>query len=122
MDDGDKPTCRPCLTSQNGGTVGFRFFVFDLIVAEYCHNNAALGGACVGALSTVLNNPVDVVKSEMQQAQGAARYPSMLACARHLVATKGPRHLLGAGLSARIVKISLGQAVIFQTVAALSGP
>jgi solute carrier family 25 citrate transporter 1 len=108
---------------RNGGTVGFRFYTYELVVDRFCGGNAALGGAFVGALSTVINNSVDVVKTEMQRGEASAgSRGGMLACARAVARDKGFRHLLMAGLPARMLKISIGQAVIFQVVDALREP
>jgi solute carrier family 25 citrate transporter 1 len=108
---------------RNGGTVGFRFYTYELVVDRFCGGNAALGGAFVGALSSVINNSVDVVKTEMQRGEASAgSRGGMLACARAVARDKGFQHLFMAGLPARMLKISIGQAVIFQVVDALQEP
>ncbi len=108
---------------RNGGTVGLRFYTYELVVDRFCGGNAALGGALVGALSTVINNSVDVVKTEMQRGEASAgARGGMLACARAVARDKGMQHLFAAGLPARVLKISIGQAVIFQVVDALREP
>mmetsp|Transcript_31107 Transcript_31107/g.49819 ORF Transcript_31107/g.49819 Transcript_31107/m.49819 type:complete len:258 (+) Transcript_31107:2889-3662(+) len=104
---------------RNSASVGFRFFMYEKIIGV-CNHNAALGGALVGATSTVLNNPLDVVKSEMQARQGNNRFNSVRACITETIATKGLWHLFTAGLSARILKITIGQATIFWVVDCVS--
>lgn len=105
---------------RQSATVGFRFALYDAVVARYMNGNALLGGAFVGAVSTVLSNPIDVTKSEMQSARGAERYAGIVDCVKTVAKRKGLTHFFVAGLKARIFKISLGQAVIFSTVAALT--
>jgi len=81
--------------------------------------NPAVAGSIVGAVSTILNNPIDVIKSEMQARQGHGAFKGIGNCIGQVLKTKGIVHLLFAGMLPRIVKISIGQAVIFQTVAIL---
>mmetsp|Transcript_10078 Transcript_10078/g.13202 ORF Transcript_10078/g.13202 Transcript_10078/m.13202 type:complete len:259 (-) Transcript_10078:1662-2438(-) len=105
---------------RNGGTVGFRFMLFEKL--KPIVGNAALTGALVGAVSTCLNNPIDVIKSAMQAVDAGKRHShsneglGMLGTARNLVQREGLAYMFTAGLKARIFKISIGQAVIFQTV------
>jgi len=81
--------------------------------------DSLLSGALVGAFTTVLNNPLDVIKSRMQaDSQGAgtsSRYSSTYHCVRSILRDDGIAGLLFKGLPARLVKISMGQAVIFFT-------
>lgn len=77
--------------------------------------HALVAGGAVGAASTVLNNPVDVVKSHMQASgAGATRGGGLAASVRSLHAEGGWR-AFSRGLGARLCKITVGQAVIFYT-------
>ncbi|GBG26592.1 Mitochondrial carrier protein [Hondaea fermentalgiana] len=98
------------------GSNAFRFYVYESIVQKYCGGNAALGGAAVGILSTILNNPVDVLKSEMQASSGKRNFSQTMSFLGSVVREKGLAHIFIAGLPARLVKIGAGQAVIFQVV------
>mmetsp|Transcript_12696 Transcript_12696/g.20329 ORF Transcript_12696/g.20329 Transcript_12696/m.20329 type:complete len:113 (+) Transcript_12696:219-557(+) len=80
----------------------------------YCHSYYFK----LGAFTTVLNNPIDVVKSRMQaDSQGggksAPEFRSTWHCITAIKERDGLYGLLFRGLSARLVKISTGQAVIF---------
>eukprot|EP00924_Labyrinthula_sp_SR-Ha-C_P012761 maker-scaffold_78-snap-gene-0.5-mRNA-1 protein AED:0.01 eAED:0.01 QI:130/1/1/1/1/1/4/1211/252 len=96
---------------RNGASVGFRFVLFDFIQPYV--NNAAASGAIVGAISTVLNNPVDVIKSKMQ---AETKGVSLVQVSVDLFKREGVLYLFKTGLGARLLKITIGQAVIFQTV------
>lgn len=109
-----------CHVPQQSASNAFRFYVYETIVHNYCGGNAALGGAVVGAISTVLNNPIDVLKSELQASQGSRSFSQSVSFLQNTIKEKGMSHILFAGLPARIVKIGVGQAVIFQVVQWLS--
>lgn len=70
-----------------------------------------LSGGCGGALSVCLNNPIDVVKSKVQ----AGYRGGMVKCLQEVVQERG---LLGltAGLSARVPRLFLSQAIQFSLV------
>ena len=98
---------------------GVRFCVYERIVQQMRRWwpdgttwHATLSGGLTGAVSTAITNPVDVIKTRAQTASMASREISSLALARTLVAEEGASVLL-RGLAPRLVKISLGQALIF---------
>lgn len=95
-----------------------RFFVYDRArrhVPDGVPAPAAVAGACTGCVSVLLTNPVDVVKTRVQaaplQSGGAA---SSVEVVRNLLRDEGLQ-ALGKGLGARLLKIGLGQAIIFGT-------
>jgi solute carrier family 25 citrate transporter 1 len=67
-----------------------------------------LAGGVGGALSVVLNNPIDVVKSRIQAGYGGGS----ARCLRDIVREKGLT-ALGAGLSARVPRLFVSQAIQF---------
>jgi len=71
-----------------------------------------LAGGTGGAISTVLNNPVDVVKSKMQA--GHAK-DGIIACLRDVYSERGLKGFT-AGISARVPQIFLSQAIQFVVV------
>jgi hypothetical protein len=100
---------------RNGGSVAFRHAVFGNLMErsepliESRVARSAICGATVGAASTVLNNPIDVLKSRMQADDGKrAKYKGVWDCCRTIVREEGAQALMD-GLSARLIKISLGQ-------------
>lgn len=105
---------------RNGLTVGFRFYIYDQLTSKnnefYRINNAALAGAITGVISTCLNNPIDVLKTEMQSKNSSFKHESIISGVKYLVSKKGVSFLFTAGLYARVFKISIGQAVIFQII------
>lgn len=70
-----------------------------------------LAGACAGSLSVVLNQPVDVVKSNMQ-GLCASRYRGNVHCARHIFATEGVRGLY-KGLLIRMIRVTIETSLMF---------
>lgn len=68
-----------------------------------------MAGGTGGAISVVMNNPVDVIKTKMQSGGGGKGW---LACYREIVANRGFR-AFGAGISARVPQIFLSQAIQF---------
>ena len=108
---------------RNAGSVGYRFLVYDIAMeaivggtGEKRWFHSLLCGAFVGMTSTVLNNPLDVVKSRMQAEQqvdgGQYKYRGAIHCCQSIVREEGVV-ALGQGLFSRLCKITLGQAVIF---------
>jgi hypothetical protein len=71
-----------------------RFTLYDQITKLLSNGSSPtavqslLAGAVAGAVSVLVNHPVDVVKSNMQGLLGAM-YPNSLQCARHLFRTEG---------------------------------
>jgi hypothetical protein len=70
-----------------------------------------LAGACAGSLSVVLNQPVDVVKSNMQ-GLCASRYRGNVHCARQILATEGVRGLY-KGLLIRMIRVTIETSLMF---------
>jgi len=111
---------------RNGISIGIRMVLYSKITKALVDARGGtkrawdplVGGAAVGAITTVLNNPIDVVKSRMQadqQGNGAAkRFRSTWHCTTSIAVEEGFSGFL-RGIPARILKISLGQAVIFFT-------
>eukprot|EP00471_Norrisiella_sphaerica_P013477 CAMPEP_0184496410 /NCGR_PEP_ID=MMETSP0113_2-20130426/33890_1 /TAXON_ID=91329 /ORGANISM="Norrisiella sphaerica, Strain BC52" /LENGTH=279 /DNA_ID=CAMNT_0026883021 /DNA_START=10 /DNA_END=849 /DNA_ORIENTATION=- len=109
---------------RNGLSIGVRFVLYSKIVQDLRARSGSgpkgweplVAGASVGAFTTVLNNPLDVIKSRMQadsqDGSRKPRYTSTWHCVKTIMNEEG---LLGLwrGLPARILKISLGQGVIF---------
>jgi len=101
---------------RNSMTVGMRFSMYEqalaALPASYKKHWAtpAVLGFGVGAVSTVLNNPVDVVKTRLNATMpGAHGYAQSV---RSMV-REGQ---LMQGVLPRILKISIGQAVTFAVV------
>ncbi len=68
-------------------------------------------GGLGGAVSVVINNPIDVIKSCVQSAPSNKPIGSLEA-AKHILATKGPKGFL-SGLTARVPRLFLSQAIQF---------
>ena len=97
---------------------GSRFFMFDGFkrLLSDVPGSAALAGGMTGVASVFFTNPVDVVKTHVQAtpvSEGGKR-ASPLAAVRELLRSKGVG-VLARGMQARILKIGIGQAVIFGT-------
>lgn len=105
---------------RNACTVGTRFVLFEQLVLRFCGAaekptgmQSAGFGFLSGAVTTIAFQPIDVVKTRMG-ADEHGKYRSNLDCARQLYHERGAGAFL-SGLSARLVKISLGQAIVFST-------
>lgn len=109
-------------TLRQSSSVAVRFFCFGRIKEGMCKSfgyessNAPawvsfLAGGTGGAISVCLNNPIDVAKSKIQ----AGLYTSMTKCLKETVAEGGVMSLT-AGLSARVPRLFLSQAIQFSLV------
>ena len=74
-----------------------------------------LSGGIGGAVSVVVNNPVDVVKSKIQSTSESSKRNSMLSVTKQVYADSGISGFY-AGLSARIPRLFLSQAIQFTVV------
>jgi hypothetical protein len=90
---------------RNSSTVGVRFVLYDQAVTALRAQNggnkqgwhALVSGAGVGALTTIINNPIDVIKSRLQVGgggTGARMYSGTWDCVRSLLREEGPRALM----------------------------
>jgi len=102
--------------------VAVRFFCFGEIKAATCKALgyepdkapvwvSFLAGGTGGAVSVCLNNPIDVAKSQIQ----AGRHTSIVTCLSETVRTRGLTGLT-SGLSARVPRLFLSQAIQFTLV------
>lgn len=71
-----------------------------------------LSGALCGAISVILNNPVDVIKSRLQAESNTRLHRGMVATLKSSVASEGAG-VLYKGISPRLLKIGVGQAIVF---------
>lgn len=98
---------------RNSGTVGLRFFIYDDLNRKL--GNSFLAGFVAGLITTTLLHPIDVVKTQMMRGNVQGEKPlfkSNFDCAIKTFQAGGGK-AYRAGLSARILKISTGQAIIF---------
>jgi hypothetical protein len=110
--------------ARQGIAMGLRFVLYERFKRLCSHlpgPTAAIAGGLSGAASTIITNPVDVIKTRMQSAPsgGRASRLAVLHLAQELLREEGLRGF-ARGLSARMLKIVLGQAVIFSTYEAVS--
>lgn len=96
---------------------GSRFLMFDRVKASlpaWVPAPAAIAGGLTGVASVLITNPVDVVKTQVQSVpvSGAGAGVSTVALVRGLIREEGVG-VLCRGMGARVLKIGLGQAVIF---------
>ena len=113
---------------RNGSAVGVRFTVYpkaraavDRFDSQNRLPRSLVAGFSVGALTTFLTQPVDVVKSRMQGSHTATSV-SLLSTLKGLIsAPEGPLSSLSRGLGARVLKIGSGQAIIFATYESVQG-
>ena len=70
-----------------------------------------VSGAFAGFCSSVMNNPIDVVKTKMQ-GKDAAKYNGLLDCAKQIYANHG---FLGfyAGIGPRVIRVMLEVSLTF---------
>jgi len=74
---------------------------------------SALAGGLTGCIGTVLNHPIDVVKSRIEAQDGKVKeYTNVFQAFRKMISTEGWR-VMYTGLAPRLIKISMGQAITF---------
>lgn len=110
--------------ARQATSTAVRFSVLDKLKAHICGSLGYekreapswvtfISGGIGGAVSVVLNNPIDVVKSRLQSGRFQG---GIVACMRQIVAREGPL-ALGAGLSARVPRLVLSTGLQFTIVA-----
>jgi hypothetical protein len=106
-----------------------RFQMFEAFKQRIIqHNDGApmhgaqsfLAGGLAGGVSVAVNQPVDVVKSNMQGLLGS-QYSSSLQCARTIVHSSGVKGLY-KGLGIRVVRVSFETAITFSLYGELLFP
>mmetsp|Transcript_101628 Transcript_101628/g.180209 ORF Transcript_101628/g.180209 Transcript_101628/m.180209 type:complete len:291 (+) Transcript_101628:12-884(+) len=103
---------------RQGSAVGVRFALYGHIKKTIVSDppqiwQPALAGGMTGCVSTLLNNPIDVVKSRIQAQQGKDKeYTGTWHCFRSIVRSEGVSALY-KGVAPRLMKISIGQAITF---------
>lgn len=98
--------------------VGVRFALYGRVKAALTTDppemwQSAVAGGITGCVSTVLNHPIDVVKSRIEAQDGAIKeYKNTWHCFRSIVQNEGLL-VLYRGIAPRLMKISIGQAITF---------
>ncbi|CAE8603385.1 unnamed protein product [Polarella glacialis] len=98
--------------------VGVRFALYGKVKSALTTDppqmwQSALAGGITGCVSTILNHPIDVIKSRIEAQDGAVKeYTSSLAGLRTIAQQEGFLALY-KGLAPRLMKISIGQAITF---------
>lgn len=114
--------------ARNAIANGVRFAIFDSTLAMVSRGrepatwHSAAAGGLTGAASTVLTNPTDVLKTRMQDVPvgAGAGQAGALGTLRLMIRDEGIG-VLARGLGPRLIKISLGQAVIFSAYNSIRG-
>ena len=107
---------------RQASSVGVRFMLYGevkkLIVGKDQATQpwqAMVSGGSVGAISVIINNPVDVVKSRIQASSGAqAKYRGTIQTFMLILREEGVSSFF-RGLEARVLRVGLGQAITFAT-------
>jgi hypothetical protein len=104
-------------------SVAVRFTMVDQVKSVFVQMSGAkpgepipmavtfMAGGAGGALSVVLNNPIDVVKSKIQSGYKGGT----LSCAKDIIKERGVM-AFGAGLQARVPRLFMSQAIQFAIV------
>lgn len=104
---------------RQASSVGIRFMSYDTVKHLFCRLGnkdptdttiALLSGGTVGAVSVIINNPIDVVKSSLQSKD--SKYKGTMDCAVAIFKQNGPTGFF-RGLSARVPRVFCGQAITF---------
>ncbi len=95
---------------------GVRFLIFDEVKKLFITDGKpasfsakVLAGGTAGAISCIVNHPIDTLKSRMQGLE-AAQYKSTADCAKRIFTEEGPLAFY-KGLTARMPRVVLGQAI-----------
>jgi len=113
---------------RQGSSVGVRFMLYGQVKGLLCKplgqdpNNASdivnlLSGGTVGALSVIINNPVDVIKSSVQSSDTKA---GIVETGKKIFQTSGVSGFT-RGLSARVPRVFMGQAITFSVYERILG-
>lgn len=70
-----------------------------------------LSGGFAGFCSTMFNNPIDVIKTNMQSLE-AAKYGGFVGCAKYILANEGPMGFY-KGVKPRLARVILDVALTF---------
>lgn len=98
--------------------VGVRFALYGHVKAALTTDppqmwQSALAGGITGCASTLLNNPIDVIKSRIEAQDGKVKeYTSTFQAFRSILRDEGALAFY-KGIVPRLMKISLGQAITF---------
>jgi len=107
---------------RQASSVGVRFMLYNEVRALISGNekgkpwHSMLAGGTVGAISVIVNNPVDVVKSRIQ-AQGSTgdlKYTGTVQAFLRIMKEEGFKTFF-KGVEARVLRVGLGQAITFAT-------
>jgi solute carrier family 25 citrate transporter 1 len=103
---------------KQGTNQGTRFLVFEEIKKRLIDQDGQLsvwkslfGGATAGAVSVFVNNPLDVVKTQMQGLE-ASQYKNSLDCARKIITNQGLMFFY-KGVTPRLMRVCGDAAVTF---------
>lgn len=106
---------------RQASSVGVRFMLYNEVKGMIAGNNksqpwhAMLAGGTVGAISVIVNNPVDVVKSRIQaQSAGVKVYTGTIQAFTKILREEGFKTFF-KGVEARVLRVGLGQAITFAT-------
>lgn len=115
-------------TMKQASNHGIRFFSFNEVKRVLLAENetrlspikSLIGGMIAGCISVLGNNPIDVIKSRMQdRPPSTGPYKNTLDCAMRLVQADG---LMGfyKGTMARMLRVVPGQGIIFASYETIS--
>jgi len=105
--------------------VGVRFALYGRVKALVTTDppqmwQSALAGGITGCASTILNHPIDVIKSRIEAQDGKQKeYTGTFQALRSILRDEGVLALY-RGLAPRLMKISIGQAITFSAYEAYS--
>ena len=110
--------------SSNQGIRFMSYGVYKNAITNYNGNNkittyqSFIGGMIGGAISTVCNNPIDVVKTRMQ-GLNSHQYNSTLNCI-HIIVKKEGIYAFYKGIIPRLMRFVPGQGIIFASYEKIS--
>lgn len=114
-------------TIRQASSVAVRFMLYKDLMARMTGGEKAsvwqqlFAGSCTGVASTLLNNPIDVVKSRLQsQDGGVPKYRGTVHCLVETAKNEGVLALY-RGTLPRMMKVSAGQAITFAAYEQFSG-
>ncbi|CAE7461548.1 SFC1 [Symbiodinium sp. CCMP2592] len=105
--------------------VGVRFALYGHVKSALTTDppqmwQSAVAGGITGCCSTLLNNPIDVIKSRIEAQDGNTKeYTSTLQAFRSILQQEGAMAFY-KGIAPRLMKISIGQAITFSAYEAYS--
>ncbi len=116
------PTIMKQSTNQGIRFMSYNIYKNNIINIDTNKNittiQALLGGMFSGTISTICNNPIDMIKTRLQGSQ-SYKYNGTIDCIKNVIKNEGIMSFY-KGLGARLMRVIPGQGIIFASYEKIS--